>query len=50
MEYYGKEQMVEAVNEWETVRLIDPKYKRVDYLINKANTILKNLEELKIKQ
>ena len=50
MEYYGKEQMVEAVKEWEAVRLIDPKYKRVDYLINKAKTILTNLEKLKGEQ
>lgn len=50
MECYGKEQLLEAINEWEFVRNIDPKYKRVDYLIHKAKTILKNLEELKEKR
>ena len=47
MQYYGKEQLVKAIDEWESVRIIDPKYKRVDYLIHKANTVLKNLEKLK---
>jgi len=50
MEYYGKEQLVAAIDEWESVRIIDPEYKRVDYLINKAKTILKKLEELKGKK
>lgn len=50
MEYYGKEKLVEAIYEWESVQRIDPQYKRVDYLIHKAKTVLKNLEELKSKQ
>jgi len=47
MEYYGKEQLVEAIQEWELVQLMDPGYKRVEYLITKAKTILKKLEEIK---
>jgi tetratricopeptide (TPR) repeat protein len=47
MKYYGNEQLVEAIEEWELVIALDPKYKRVDYLINKAHTILEKLEEIK---
>ncbi len=50
MAFYEKEQVEKAIDEWESVRRMDPKYKRVDYLIHKAKTILKNLEELKGKQ
>jgi tetratricopeptide (TPR) repeat protein len=47
MQLYGNEQLVEAIEEWERVIALDPKYKKVDYLINKAQTILKKLEEIK---
>ena len=47
MQLYGNEQLVEAIEEWERVIALDPKYKRVDYLINKAQTILEKLEEIK---
>jgi tetratricopeptide (TPR) repeat protein len=47
MQYYGDEQLVEAIQEWELVQLMDPDYKRVEYLIAKAKTILKKLEEIK---
>jgi tetratricopeptide (TPR) repeat protein len=47
MQYYGKEQLVEAMREWELVQLMDPNYKKVDRLINKAKTILKKLEEIR---
>ena len=47
MKYYGNEQLVEAIEEWELVVGLDPTYKRLDYLINKAQTILKKLEEIK---
>ena len=47
MQYYGNEQLVEAMREWELVQLMDPNYKRVDHLINKAKTILKKLEEIR---
>jgi hypothetical protein len=47
MKYFGNEQLREAIQEWELVRARDPKYKRVGYLIDKAETILKNIEKLK---
>lgn len=47
MQYYGNEQLVEAIREWELVQLMDSNYKKVDYLINKAKTILKKLEEIR---
>jgi tetratricopeptide (TPR) repeat protein len=47
IQYYGKEQLVEAMREWELVQLMDPNYKKVDRLINKAKTILKRLEEIR---
>jgi tetratricopeptide (TPR) repeat protein len=47
MQYYGNEQLVEAMREWELVQLMDPNYKKVDHLINKAKTILKKLEEIR---
>ena len=47
MQYYGNEQLVEAMREWELVQLMDPNYKRVDTLINKAKTILRKLEEIR---
>ena len=47
MEYYGNEQLVEAIQEWQIVQRMDPDYKRVEYLITKAKTILKKLEEIK---
>lgn len=47
IQYYGNEQLVEAMKEWELVQLMDPKYKKVDRLISKAKTILKKLEEIR---
>ena len=47
MQLYDKERLEEAVREWELVRAEDSEYKRVDYLINKAKTIQKNLNKLK---
>jgi tetratricopeptide (TPR) repeat protein len=45
--YYGREQLTEAIREWEMVRALDPRYKRVGYYINKAKEMLKRLEELR---
>jgi tetratricopeptide (TPR) repeat protein len=45
--YYGKEQLTEAIREWEMVKAIDPSYKSVGYYINKAKEVLKRLEDLK---
>ena len=47
IEFYGKEQLSEAIKAWETVQRMDPEYKRVDYYIRKAREIQKKLEELK---
>ena len=47
IECYGKEQLTEAVMEWELVRSLDPSYKRVDYYIKKAKDIQHKLDELK---
>lgn len=47
MKYYGEEKLVEAIREWELVKKIDPDYKRLDYLIKKAQNILEKLEEIK---
>lgn len=47
MKLYDKERLGEAIREWELVKTEDPEYKRVGYLINKAETIQKNLKQLK---
>jgi len=47
IEFYGKEQLTEAISEWEKVQMLNPDYKRVDYYIRKAREIQKKLEELK---
>ncbi len=47
IEYYGKEQLNEAVVEWEMVRGVDPNYKRVDYYIKKAKDLQRKIDELK---
>ena len=50
MQFYNNERLNEAIEEWELVREQDPNYKRVNYLINKAQTILNKLNELKNKK
>ena len=47
MQYYGEEKLAEAIKEWELVVVFDPNYKNVDYLINKAKTILTKVKEIK---
>ncbi len=47
IEYFGKEQLNEAIKEWGMVQAMDPHYKRVNDLIEKAETILKNIERIK---
>jgi len=46
MQFYNQELLHEAIEEWELVKALDPKYKRVEYLIDKSKTILKNIEKL----
>ena len=50
MQFYHKERLEEAIREWELVRKEDPDYKKVDYLINKARSIQKKMDELKAKE
>jgi tetratricopeptide (TPR) repeat protein len=45
--YFGKEQLSEAIQEWELVQAVDPGYKKVEDNINKAKALLKRLEEIK---
>jgi tetratricopeptide (TPR) repeat protein len=45
--YFGKEQLSEAVKEWELVQAVDPGYKQVEDYISKAKALLKRLEEIK---
>jgi tetratricopeptide (TPR) repeat protein len=47
IEYYGKEQLADAITEWELVRGLDPNYKRVDYYIKKAKDLQRKIDELK---
>ena len=48
--HFGKEQLVEAIMEWELVRAIDFNYKEVASNIKKAKILLKRLEEIKKSQ
>ena len=45
--YFGKQQLSEAIQEWELVQAVDPGYKKVEDHINKAKALLKRLEEIK---
>ena len=48
MQHYGKEQLTEAIMEWEMVRNLDPNYKRVGDYIQKAKELMNKLEYLKM--
>jgi len=48
--HFGKEQLVEAIMEWELVRAVDSNYKEVANNIKKAKILLKRLEEIKKSQ
>ncbi len=45
--YYGKQQLAEAVNEWEQVYELDPEYKDVAQNLKKAKDLLAKLEKIK---
>ena len=47
IQLFNKQLLLEAIKEWELVKIYDNNYKRVNYLIRKARTILKNIEGLK---
>jgi len=48
MQHYGKEQLTEAIMEWEMVENLDPNYKRVGDYIQKAKELMNKLEYLKM--
>jgi tetratricopeptide (TPR) repeat protein len=48
MQHYGKEQLTEAIMEWEMVKNLDPNYKRVGDYIKKAKELMNKLEYLKM--
>jgi tetratricopeptide (TPR) repeat protein len=48
IQHYGKEQLMEAIIEWEMVSSLDPHYKRVGDYIRKAKELLNKLEYLKM--
>ena len=45
--YFGKEQLEQAINEWEQVEEIDPGYKDVQSNLKKARTLYERLESIK---
>jgi len=45
--YYGKQQLAEAVSEWEMVYDLDPDYKDVEQNLKKAKDLLAKLEKIK---
>ena len=45
--YFGKEQLSEAIREWELVQAVDSGYKQAEDYISKAKALLKRLEEIK---
>lgn len=47
LSYFGKQQLSEAIREWELVRAVDPNYKNVEKDIQKAKTLLERLENIK---
>ncbi|MEJ2041257.1 MAG: tetratricopeptide repeat protein, partial [Desulfosarcinaceae bacterium] len=48
--YFSKEQLAEAISEWEMVYDLDPGYKDVEQNLKKAQTLLKRLEKIKKSQ
>lgn len=47
LSFFGKQQLSEAIREWELVRAVDPNYKNVEKDIQKAKTLLERLENIK---
>ena len=45
--YFGKEQLEQAITEWEQVEKIDPGYKNVQSNLTKARTLYERLESIK---
>lgn len=47
MVYFGREQLVEAIAEWEAVHRVDASYKDVDDNLKRARSLLQRLEQIK---
>ena len=47
MKYFDEQNLNKAVSEWELVQKMDPGYKKVAELLNKAKTIQKNIDVIK---
>jgi len=47
LSYFGKQQLIEAIREWELVRAVDPNYNDVEKDIEKAKTLLERLKSIK---
>lgn len=47
IQYFEAEKLDDAIREWELVSTVDPDYRRTKYLIQKAETILRKIEEIK---
>ncbi|MBW1666950.1 MAG: LysM peptidoglycan-binding domain-containing protein [Deltaproteobacteria bacterium] len=47
IQYYDRQELEKAIEEWELVRELDPDYKRVNYYINRARKIKQKLDELR---
>jgi len=45
--YYGRQQLGEAIKEWEQVYELDPGYKDVDQNLKKARALMEKLEQIK---
>ena len=45
--YYGKQQLEEAIKEWQAVYDMDPGYKDVDQNLKKARELMEKLEQIK---
>ena len=45
--YYGRQQLEEAINEWQLVYDLDPGYKDVDQNLKKARALMEKLEQIK---
>ena len=47
IQFFAREQLEEAIEQWQLVKALDPNYKRVNYLIDKAQKISNKIKELK---
>lgn len=47
LSYFGKQQLPEAIKEWELVQAVDPNYKDLEQNIQKAKTLWESLENIK---